>query len=795
MEEEKTIAAASSSAALASVSLSIDDVSLCLSSVNRGRVGKRRRGEEKAAVDEEKKEERRKTLEAGQHILRAARAPRTLITYKQRLTMYAKWLWKDNRFAMMLSIDPTDSTFDAWKHIVVPVTHDAIMQFFYHLVKGAKEKDDVKSDNESSVSQVYAYDYVRQYKSAIVYLYQLHSKVFPQSLDNEIEQLLKGYKRTLARLKSDGKVTNTEGKQHLSFTAYVMLAKKLLSSSVDDYTSVFAWCWLVLQWNLFCRSDTTASILLTHVSWSEDSMVITIPKHKSDQDGRQGKTPMHVFANPSNLSICPITAIAVFFFTTLSRTDNRLFEGNDQEKRFSNRLHKCLESLSSSELTNLGNVGSVKDIGTHSLRKGGITYCSNYVNGPPSDAIDLRAGHSIGKVRDRYHKLSQGNSQFVGRTVCGADFNDIAFCALPPRFKTHAQFTDDFWYNILGTVYNKLPLCFKSTLPYLLASLINATPFLRNVLHSGHPLFKTRLYASGIIIEDKLDEGILLGHYHCPVTNMHATGLPPHFVLLKDLGAKLDAANAELKSLKSSVKELPKDVTAEQLKHIVVNGAVPIMHDDLERMKTDMTGSFSALITTLFERLKPCDNMQEEKKVPSVEPPYKQALHSWIHPKSKDKTQPAMHRVPKDWKPPSSLQCKNIWELWYHGDQSNKIAAYKFIDSSEDLCTKPAQIELARIKGVMKELAKYIPTSYRDTDISELPMMQSSSVFDEAMNNFIADLLKYKIVDNSCMPRYKAQWKVTTIYNHVGALKTARKEEQLRSQQQSLHQYLVQQQH
>ncbi|CAK9251868.1 unnamed protein product [Sphagnum jensenii] len=40
---------------------------------------------------------------------------------------------------------------------------------------------------------------------------------------------------------------------------------------------------MTLSWNLVSRANSVGNVMLQHVDWKEDSMIITFPKHKGDQ--------------------------------------------------------------------------------------------------------------------------------------------------------------------------------------------------------------------------------------------------------------------------------------------------------------------------------------------------------------------------------------------------------------------------------------------------------------------------------------------------------------------------------
>ena len=63
------------------------------------------------------------------------------------------------------------------------------------------------------------------------------------------------------------------------------------------------------MWNLMSRSDSVDGLMLQHLKWQEDSLIIEEHGHKGDQTGADsyGK---HIYANPFEPSICPILSLA-----------------------------------------------------------------------------------------------------------------------------------------------------------------------------------------------------------------------------------------------------------------------------------------------------------------------------------------------------------------------------------------------------------------------------------------------------------------------------------------------------
>ena len=112
--------------------------------------------------------------------------------------------------------------------------------------------------------------------------------------------------------------------------------------------------------------------------------------------------------------------------------NHKLFPGTHQYNRFLKIYHQVLNSHAD-EILALG--VDPKDLGSHSTRKGSATHVSSGTTvSPPMSAICLRAGWSMGSVKDRYiHHVNAGD-QFVGRTVTGLSCLSTDFACSPCYF-------------------------------------------------------------------------------------------------------------------------------------------------------------------------------------------------------------------------------------------------------------------------------------------------------------------------------------------------------------------------
>jgi hypothetical protein len=201
----------------------------------------------------------------------------------------------------------------------------------------------------------------------------------------------------------------TEGKQALMNAGYIMLAKLLLrfdprtrKVGAQASTASFAWTFFVLMWNLMSRTDSVDCIMLQHIGWQDDSLVIQEQGHKGDQTGAD-KFWKHIFANPLQPQVCPVLALAVLVFAGPPRAATgrqQLFMGSNSKDRFAKTLHQVLYSLTEQDKQTLGQ--EREDLGPYSLRKGSASYCLGQVNAANPVTVQLRMGHSLGKVNDAY---------------------------------------------------------------------------------------------------------------------------------------------------------------------------------------------------------------------------------------------------------------------------------------------------------------------------------------------------------------------------------------------------------
>ncbi len=94
----------------------------------------------------------------------------------------------------------------------------------------------------------------------------------------------------------------------------------------------FGWAFFLFSWNLMARSCSVGNIMLQHMRWADDCLIVRLPKHKGDQEGEALLMDRHVYANPLEPCICPILALAVLTFSQEGVAPHEKFTPSSKEK-------------------------------------------------------------------------------------------------------------------------------------------------------------------------------------------------------------------------------------------------------------------------------------------------------------------------------------------------------------------------------------------------------------------------------------------------------------------------------
>ncbi|KAJ0397776.1 hypothetical protein ATCC90586_005612 [Pythium insidiosum] len=93
--------------------------------------------------------------------------------------------------------------------------------------------------------------------------------------------MFRGIERSVAEQTANGQVSIKVGKDSLDPEVYDFLCTHMLTSCSKGMA--FARAFLVITWNLMCRSSNTVGIMNSHISWRGDAMCVFFAHKKNDQ--------------------------------------------------------------------------------------------------------------------------------------------------------------------------------------------------------------------------------------------------------------------------------------------------------------------------------------------------------------------------------------------------------------------------------------------------------------------------------------------------------------------------------
>lgn len=183
--------------------------------------------------------------------------------------------------------------------------------------------------------------------AALHHLFRCHPAVggYPPGFERELKSLKKGFFRILATKQQDeGDTSENGGKKPMSYELYIKLCEWFLEEGTQ--TDIFAHCFLVMTWNLMCRSNNTTRILFEHITFEWDFIKVKFAQQKNDTQGYTQKYPRHIFANTFRPAVCPFLALAMYIatFGVNVQGSDRLFPGNSQYDCFTDHMMRTLKN-------------------------------------------------------------------------------------------------------------------------------------------------------------------------------------------------------------------------------------------------------------------------------------------------------------------------------------------------------------------------------------------------------------------------------------------------------------------
>lgn len=648
-----------------------------------------------------------------------------------------------------------------------------------------------EADNEITVSA----SCMQGYKSALMWWYRQKNVIMDPKVEQMLDDFIMGYKNIISNKKSRGVMKITEGKYPLSYTGFNSIALHFMQLTPEKrgqsyMESIFGWSFFVLSWNLLARSENVSKLMLEHMNWANDCLCIKFPRSKGSPDG-QREGIKHIYANPFNFKICPITALGVYVFSvTWKPKENKLFPGQQQEKRFLKLLKHIIESVYDTGV-DLG--AAIKDLGSHSGRKGSISYLLSLCHCINAVMVYLRAGWSLGAVQDRYIFAGPGGDQLCGRAICGLSLTTREFTVLPPHFSktdTEALFKVG-WNNIIDN-YSTLPATFQRIVPFLLSSVLYHEKALRESLSPHHPLWLSTIFTRKYDLPDleNLPETkmqtlseyfvdhnrIIVCFGKCDDTSMEATGIPEHLVIANELHDMQDTVKAlgiDLKqtiknmqqSLEFSISKVPVMLYEMLRRDFDITGLQPVTRHDLDNQADIMYNRISNLLTPLRQSVETLINKERSAAAATATADGSMTV-GHIRENSNFRTfmyNGRFYVVPEDFEFPS-CNTKKLFDVWWFGDEAKGVLPYRFLQKYRDDLHKKPSIEkskLVKATAVMNAIQLLMERKLSKA-MESFTREECTSNFDAAFDELTSKL--YETKKRKARPEQKCY---TTIANHL----------------------------
>ena len=199
-------------------------------------------------------------------------------------------------------------------------------------------------------------------------------------------------------------------------------------------------------------------------------------------------------------------------------------------------------------------------LGTHSCRKGAITIVATGCTvSPPMASICLRAGWSLGSVKDRYIHYGKSGDQFCGRCVTGISSLKKEFSTSP----VYWDFTKSKQKGRIGVKKaledyllnaNEVQPHVFELIHYLFAALCFHFVFLEEKLAKESKLRASPLYNAISNFEFRTEAKIAYPWTATEYTPQQS-GIPPHSMLLVEIEKLKKALSDQTTTIITSLKE------------------------------------------------------------------------------------------------------------------------------------------------------------------------------------------------------------------------------------------------
>ena len=305
------------------------------------------------------------------------------------------------------------------------------------------------------------------------------------------------------------------------------------------------------------RAENCVDCKITHITVKSDALTFQFAKSKGHQNGEEHVGPWHVYANPLEPHLCVVLSLARYLFTypELFLNNTALFQGNAQYSRYS-KLFLNLLKANEEELKNMG--VEPGDLGTHSCRKGvGTMVAAGCTVSPPIVSICVRAGWSMGGVKDKYLKRENAGDQYVGRCASCLDQLEKTFAVSPPYFdysnlneieQVSMKRRIQMWLKDRILEYEGVPASTRVLIDYLFGSICYHHEYLSDYMHDECRFRASCFFRN--LPQEFIDCAKISYPWESNEFAPKSTGVPPHVLLM----SKMEELMIKFNDLRGDIK-------------------------------------------------------------------------------------------------------------------------------------------------------------------------------------------------------------------------------------------------
>jgi hypothetical protein len=438
-------------------------------------------------------------LETVRDACRVRVCDRTRTQYDQFIGIMVVFALSREEFKSLVVVKKNLSTFQP----PLPITF--VSEYFNHV----ENKRVPWLGREGKVKPV-SPSYYKAVVLSIKDLYICEQIVMSDEMSVFIYSKRKKFQRDIQEMRAVGSYPSAPDR-YMTSDGYRDLAKTVVEASPRDVggwaVQAFAalWGYVVMLWCLMARCDRVARLRWADFGWYKDALTVYICKSKCDQYGVNAFAKKLYF-NDACAEVCPITALAVIFF---SREDESIrsdfvFPRSDTRRMGARYLSKIIECKYTPLDFNLFGCNPL-GISWHFFKRGAFTFLAGLTDACSFVATKMRADQKVADVSRVYAFFGQGQDGVVGRLLSMLPYGEPEFIGCAPVISSvHASIS---WPDLVPD-WDTLDERFKLlVVPRFFAVLVYRLDWLKQHLPADHPLWHSKVATSGSLLT-------LLPHVH-----------------------------------------------------------------------------------------------------------------------------------------------------------------------------------------------------------------------------------------------------------------------------------------